>query len=56
MPRKSPIIKADVEDGYKFWQSILKDYCQNNFTESMAKVAKFNNEPRHFFRFDNFIL
>jgi ribosomal-protein-alanine N-acetyltransferase len=41
------------EGAYRFWQSIIKKYTAENFTEYTREVAHFNNSIKNIFKFDS---
>lgn len=41
------------EGAYRFWRSIIKKYTNNNFIEYTKDVARFNNNRKNIFSFNN---
>ncbi|OGT38700.1 MAG: GNAT family N-acetyltransferase [Gammaproteobacteria bacterium RIFCSPHIGHO2_12_FULL_37_14] len=41
------------EGAYRFWRSIIKDYCGGHFTEYSREIAHFNNSKKNIFTFDS---
>ena len=39
------------EGAYRFWRSVIKEYCQNHFNEYTREISHFNNGLKNIFQF-----
>lgn len=48
------MVMPENHGAYRFWQSIIKSYTHNNFSEYTRKIPHFNHKIKNIFRFESY--
>lgn len=41
------------EGAYRFWRSVIRDFCEGDFVEYTREIAHFNNSKKNIFKFNS---